>query len=194
MIYEYDNMIFSRHSFPQIKSITSGKCCFQHVREFVIDGLESLDIVTIDGSYHRGDVKRQYDGVVQITNCPHLFLLEIGGSNFRDFKSLELSNLNSLYSIKFGYDCFQYIREFVLDGLESLESVKIGRECFRIDDKRRDDGICRITNCPNLTQLEIGDRSFGDFKSFEISNLNSIQSIKFGWYCFKYADFSLKGE
>ena len=54
-------------------------------------------------------------------------------------------------------------------------------------------GLC-ITNCPNLTQLEIGDHSFGDFKSFELSNLNSIQSIKFGDFCFKYADFSLKGE
>ena len=57
-----------------------------------------------------------------------------------------------------------------------------------------DDGACRITNCSNLRQLEIGDDSFRDFKSFEISNLNSIQSIKIGNYCFKYADLSLKGK
>ena len=49
-------------------------------------------------------------------------------------------------------------------------------------------------NCPNLRQLEIGNESFKDFQSFELSNLNSIQSIKFGNYCFRYADFSLKGE
>ena len=102
----------------------------------------------------------------------------------------------------------------MIDGLESLESVKIGKKCFRIDDyvddllamldskienytgilEERDDGICRITNCPNLRQLEIGDYSFEYFQSFELSNLNSIQSIKFGKYCFVYADFSLKGE
>ena len=82
----------------------------------------------------------------------------------------------------------------MIDGLESLESVKIGKECFRISDKERDDGNCRITNCPNLRQLEIDNGSFGDFKSFELSNLNSIQSIKFGEFCFKYADCSLKGE
>ena len=82
----------------------------------------------------------------------------------------------------------------MVDGLESLESVKIGIECFRISYDERDDGICRITNCPNLRQLEIGNYSFADFKSFELSNLNSIQSIKFGDYCFYYADFSLKGE
>ena len=51
-----------------------------------------------------------------------------------------------------------------------------------------------VLNCSNLRQLEIGDDSFEDFKSFELSNLNSIQSIKFGNDCFRYADFSLKGE
>ena len=82
----------------------------------------------------------------------------------------------------------------MIDGLESLESVKIGEECFRIDGEERDDGVCRITNCPNLRRLEIGGGSFEDFKSFELSNVNSIQSINFGDFCFEYADFSLKGE
>ena len=96
--------------------------------------------------------------------------------------------------IEIGNECFQHVREYVIDGLESLESVKIGLKCFRIDDKERDDGVCRITNCPNLRQLEIGTDSFRDFKSFELSNLNSLQSINFGDYCFQYADFLLKGE
>ena len=99
-----------------------------------------------------------------------------------------------LKRIEIGEQCFKHVREFVIDGLESLESVKIGKYCFTIDKEERDDGICRITNCPNLTQLEIGHDSFVDFKSFELSNLNSIQSIKFVWDCFRYADFSLKGE
>ena len=68
-----------------------------------------------------------------------------------------------------------------------LRQLEIGGE-------ERNDGVCRITNCPNLRQLEIGGDSFADFKSFELSNLNSIQSINFGDSCFKYADFSLKGE
>ena len=96
--------------------------------------------------------------------------------------------------IEIGDNCFQNVREFLIDGLESLESVKIGWRCFTIGDEERDDGLCRITNCPNLRQLEIGDWSFEDFKSFELSNVNSLQSIKFGYECFKYADFSLKGE
>ena len=118
---------------------------------------------------------------------------------FKDYvdKKLVLGNnsFHQLKSITIGNDCFQHVREFVIDGLESLESVIIGEKCFRIDDEERDDGVCRITNCPNLRQLEIGNYSFVDFKSFELSNLNSIQSIKFGDKCFQYAeDFSLKGE
>ena len=108
-----------------------------------------------------------------------------------DFSALSFTNLKSITT---GQGCLKDVREFVIDGLESLESVKIGDECFRIDGEERDDGLCRITNCPNLRQLEIGDESFGDFKSFELSKLNSLQSIKFGSSCFEYADFSLKGE
>ena len=110
--------------------------------------------------------------------------------------TLHISNYYflQLKSMTIGYQCFQHIRELMIDGLESLESVKIGGNCFRIDWKERDDGVCRITKCPNLRQLEIGDNSFEDLKSFEISNLNSIQSIKFGVWCFHFADFSLKGE
>ena len=99
-----------------------------------------------------------------------------------------------LKRIEIGNRCFQHVRKFVLDVLESVESVKIGMQCFIINGEERNDGICRITNCPNLSQLEIGNWSFQDFKSFELSNLNSIQSIKFGRACFPYADFSLKGE
>ena len=109
------------------------------------------------------------------------------------FSSLN-NSFHQLKSITIGNDCFQSVREFVIDGLESLESVIIGSNCFRIDDEERDDGICRITNCPNLRQLEIGKWSFQDFKSFELSNLNSLQSIKFGYSCFCCADFSLKGK
>ena len=107
---------------------------------------------------------------------------------------VDLSELKKLKRIEIGWRCFKHVREFVVDDLDSLESVKIGKYCFRISGEERNDGVCRITNCPNLRQLEIGDRSFRDFQSFELSNLNSIQSIKFGHYCFKYTDFSLKGE
>ena len=127
--------------------------------------------------------------------------LKIGSNSFNKScddvskMKMDLSEFKRLKRIKIGNECFQHVREFVIDGLESLERVKIGNWCFRIGGNERDDGICRITNCPNLRQLEIGDVSFEDFKSFELSNVNSLQSIKFDNQCFRYAeDFSLKGE
>ena len=109
-----------------------------------------------------------------------------------DFSSFGFTQLRSITIIN---ECFENVRLFVLDGLERLESVNIGEECFRISDERRDDGVCRITNCPNLRELEIGWRSFYDFKQFELSNVNSLQSIQFGGGCFEYADNCiLKGE
>ena len=130
-----------------------------------------------------------------------LFVIGVEMFNDENFTSLHFSPLLiRLKRIAIGntswksFGCFKHVREFVIDGLESLESVKIGGKCFRIGDEERDDGVCRITNCPNLRQLEIGDESFQDSKSFELSNVNSLQSIKFGGYCFFYADISLKGE
>ena len=127
------------------------------------------------------------------TDIQHLFIC--GFEKYREEKLiLSTNSFNQLKSLTIGNECFKNVREFVLDGLESLESVKIGEKCFGISGEERNDGVCRITNCPNLHQLDISGGSFGNFKSFELSNLNSIQSIKFGRWCFKYADCSLKGE
>ena len=124
----------------------------------------------------------------------HLYLC-----GFIDSEQNELIISNNSFhfikSITIGHKCFQSVRKFVIDGLESLEVVKIGRKSFKRNNSGHDDNICRITNCPNLRQLEIGDESFSDFKSFEISNVNSLQSIKLGNECFWYAEeLSLKGE
>ena len=133
------------------------------------------------------------------TDIQHLFIC--GFEEYREEKLiLSTNSFNQLKSINIGYNCFMNVREFVIDGLASLESVIIGEKCFRINDytkwshDERNDGVCRITNCPNLHQLDISGGSFGNFKSFELSNLNSIQSIEFGGGCFQYADFSLNGK
>ena len=102
-------------------------------------------------------------------------------------------SLSELKVLLIGNECFQKACNFVIDGLPNLECVIIGTKCFCIKSSS-DDGICRITNCPHLTKLRICDRCFASFKSLELSNLNSLQSITFGWNCFQYTDFSLKGE
>ena len=125
------------------------------------------------------------------------FVIDDEKFNDEQIISLHFSHplLFRLKWIEIGNHCFQHVREFVVDGLVRLESVRIGEGCFKMGYEKRDDGICRITNCPNLRQLEIGYCSFASFQSFELSNVNSLQSIQFDFDCFRYAEeFSLKGE
>ena len=123
--------------------------------------------------------------------------LHFCGYNNQDLKSITFTNnsFSLLQSLSIRSGSFKNVREFVIDGLESLESVKICDKCLKFSNNEYDGKLCRITNCSNLRQLEIGDYSFFDFKLFELSNLNSLQSIKSGWYCFRYSEgFSLKGK
>ena len=129
----------------------------------------------------------------------NLFLIGYGNS----LEKVEFpKSLTNLKSITIGEHCFQNARKLLIDDLPKLERVIIGMKSFQRNheeeegegEEKLDDGICQITNCPNLRQLEIGNHSFKDFKSFELFNVNSLQSIKFDWNCFKYADFLLKGE
>ena len=109
--YNCDRLTFPNNSFNQLKSISMGNHCFQHVREFVIDGLESLESVKIGEKCFEIDD----DSLCRITNCPNLRQLEIGNWSFDDFKSFKLSNVNSLQSIKFSAYCFRYA-DFSLKG------------------------------------------------------------------------------
>ena len=156
--------------------------------------------VDFEGKWMNNHVMSENDLIVKndliVPMTIEEFVIDDEMFNDENITSLHFTPLVRLKRIEIGYGCFENVREFVLDGLVSLESVKIGGVCFRIsyDDEERDDGVCRITNCPNLRQLEIGNYSFRNFKSFELSNVNSLQSIDFGVDCFRYADCVLKGE
>ena len=170
--------------------------------------IEGRKRVLRDGRNGEGDGKRRRKESEKVITCYELNLpyprgieeivIEdklMNGNCGALMMKLDLSMYKRLKKIVIGNKCFKNVREFVLDGLENLESVRIGEKCFKISDQERDDGVCRITNCPNLRQLEIGFGSFEDFKQFELSNVNSLQSITFGDWCFRYAEnFILKGE
>ena len=122
--------------------------------------------------------------------------LKIGDKGYNDgsVTELKLSGLVRLKRIVIGDECFGKVRVFELDGLDELESVVIGDWSFMISDKERNDGSCRIVNCPKLKSIQIGKESFQDYHSFELNNLPSLQSIDIGKYCFYYApSFSLTG-
>ena len=113
--------------------------------------------------------------------------------NEKNITALHFSHFVNAKQIVFGNQCCQYVNEFVIDGLPRLRIVKIGENCFREVRGECSNGLCRIIDCPNLRQLEIGCNSFPDFRFFKLFNVNSLQSIKFGEHCFAVADLSLNG-
>ena len=130
----------------------------------------------------------------------HLYFSGYGKQNELTELNFSSCGFSQLKSITIGNECFKFVRTFLLDGLDQLESVKVGESCFRYglhkeEDDDPEDGLFQITNCPKLCDLEIGYQSFDDYRSFVLSNVESLTSIKFGDECFYYADHCiLKGE
>ena len=113
-----------------------------------------------------------------------------GERTFNDVKSfIPPVFLHSLKQIVIGNECYKRVRVFELDGLSELESVKIGMESYSMNPSepwrtKRADGFFRIVNCSELKSIQIGRYSFSDYRSFELSNLPSLQKINIGWQCF----------
>lgn len=114
---------FASYGFTQLRSITIGSICFMNAREFVLDGLEKLEYISLNSDHidtksenPMQGTEKHADGVCQITNCPSLRKLDVGDSSFRWYERFELSNVNSLQSVNFGRKCFEHVNECVLKG------------------------------------------------------------------------------
>ena len=141
------------------------------------------------------DLASDYLTVTTIDKC---YNNNKGGTSFI------LRSLPELKSVNIGDDCFGKFRTFELDSLVKLESVVIGQKSFtyaKTDDEiwnngkdNQRGGSYRIVNCPKLRSIRVGNYTFGDYHSFEISDLPSLQSIVFGVRNFYWtSSFSLTG-
>ncbi|KNB41254.1 hypothetical protein JH06_5661 [Blastocystis sp. subtype 4] len=85
---------------------------------------------------------------------------------------------------------FKFLRSVVIGlnlGLNWLESVSIGRDSFGSSGSLWKGSEFKIVNCPQLKSLSIGDRSFGQYNGFELSQLPQLISVVMNQYCFRYA-------
>ena len=134
-----------------------------------------------------------YD-MLQLAKSSNTMTISNGLLNGDDITSLNITNNGYLKRIVIGDGCFGKVRVVGLDELSELESVVIGQKSFKISSSERSDGSYRIVNCTKLKSIQIGDRSFEDYQTFELNNLPSLQYIDMGENCFYYApSFSLTG-
>ena len=162
------------------------------------DGIETLrELVAI---------KDEKEIQEEITICPQLQIQKSRGLeelviSYNSFNvifehpekvAFTVKDMPRLRQIKIESNSLQQVRNFIVEGLERLECVKVGDNCFRINQhwnwkNERADGLCKIKNCPRLRDVILGNDSFCDFKTFELCEVDALQSIDFGKECFHHS-------
>lgn len=95
--------------------------------------------------------------------------------------SFDLSGVTYLRELRIGDECFNSVREFKLNGLKYLETVVIGQKSFSASEKSENyNRRFYVKNCPRLKTLNIGYRSFSDYKVCEIESVDALKSLRIG--------------
>ena len=116
----------------------------------------------------------------KLTNSSNTMIIPNGYFNGNSIATFNISNIGVLKSIVIGDNCFGKVRVIDLDGLSELESVEIRGSSYGIIDNVQSDGLYRVVNCPKLKSIQINGYSLGDYHSFEMRNLPSLQSFTLG--------------
>ena len=122
--------------------------------------------------------------------------LVICSKSCNNVKILNLNKYEWLESIEIGDDCFRSVKSFKIDGLSRLKTIKIGNNSFNALEKEflstghsdtewqqnsKQWKSFQILNCESLESIQIGPYSFSDFGGkFELKNLPQLQSIQIG--------------
>ena len=118
-----------------LRIIEIGNDCFESVKTFKIDGLNSLKTIII-GKYSFTQLKHSNwywekankpSKSFHILNCESLESIQIGVCSFRDYAGdFELKNLPRLQSIQFDSYNF-HDSSFVIGGIEMILNIVINR-------------------------------------------------------------------
>ena len=88
-------------------------------------------------------------------------------------KNLLLKQQQSMKNLVVGFNAMNSISMLELSGLGALESVVVMRRGMI-----GGSGRLRVTNCANLSSIDIGEMAFTKYKNLELTNLPILQTIK----------------
>ena len=88
-------------------------------------------------------------------------------------KNLVLNQQQSMKNLTIGINALSGISVLELSGLEALERLVIMKGGLN-----GGSGRLRVTNCANLSSIEIGELAFLKYKYLELVNLPMLQTIK----------------
>ena len=95
-------------------------------------------------------------------------------------ENLILNQQQSMKNLTIGINALNGISVLELNGLEALERVVIMRGGMLSES-----GRLRVTNCANLSSIDIDELAFMKYKNLELTNLPMLQGISFGYNAFQ---------
>ena len=95
-------------------------------------------------------------------------------------KNLVLKQQQSMKKLVVGFNALNRISMLELNGLQALESVVVMRGGMS-----GGNGRLRVTNCANLSSIDIGEMAFTKYKNLELTNLPLLQTIKLEKHTFQ---------
>ena len=95
-------------------------------------------------------------------------------------KNLVLKQQQSMKKLVVGFNALNGISMLELNGLQALESVVVMRGGMS-----GGNGRLRVTNCANLSSIDIGELAFTKYKNLELTNLPLLQTIKLEKHTFQ---------
>ena len=124
-------------SFSQLKSFECGDNSFNSVRQFIINGLNELESISIgmnSFTLSENSYSERLNREFHLKNCLSLRELSIDRYSFSDYHTFELNNLPNLKSIVIGSSSesanFYFVESIELNDLPSLESIEFGSGSF----------------------------------------------------------------
>ena len=95
-------------------------------------------------------------------------------------KNLILNQQQSMKNLRIGINALNGISVMELNGLEALERVVVMRGGLY-----GGSGRLRVTNCANLSSMDIDELAFTKYKNLQLTNLPLLQRISIGSRAFQ---------
>ena len=104
---------------PSLKTINIGRENMRNVRNFTINGFESLETLSVGSSSFWLNSGARNDGECIISNCPELISITFDESAFREYEIFRLQNLTNLQSVTLNGANFKYSSIFDIESRRS---------------------------------------------------------------------------
>ena len=149
--------------------------------------------LTLEEYYWREAVEITENSNIYYPRCIERIDLRSNSTERLPIVSLNLGIYPRLKEIHIHSQSIQNCGEVIIHGMEKLEIVDFGQYNFNYRDDENTRGLLRISSCPNLVKIVIGDGSFRTFKELVIMDLNSITDLIFGTESFNTGNSLIKG-